>query len=145
MGLGVAMKRLKALYRLANKTDNDPGPDSEDEYDERDSDSEFVDSNFSYIVVNTMPLHLFSNPVAFKRFLRRKNFLPSFDLSAPFSRKSIRAMQAAYVRQTLASCETVHQMVVEPRTAVVDVRNSRRSQCSDRWELIGFFHDKRRQ
>ena len=89
MGLGVAMMRLKALYRLGNETDYDPDPDSEDECDESDSDSGFVDSNFSYIVVNTMPHHLLSNPVAFKQFLRRKNFRPSCDLSGPFSRKSI--------------------------------------------------------
>ena len=98
MGLGVAMKRLKAHYRLANDTYYDAGPDSEDEYDERDSDSEFVNSNFSYIVVNTMPHHLLSHPVAFKQLLRRKIFRPSFDLSGPFSRKPIRAMQAGHVR-----------------------------------------------
>ena len=129
---------MKALYSLENETDYDPDPDSEDKYDESDSDSEFVDSNFSYIVVNTMPHHLLLNSVAFKQFLRRNNFRLSFDLSGPFSRKLILAMQAAHVRQTLASCEKVHQVVQEPRTAVVDIRNLRTWQCGDQWELFGF-------
>ena len=70
MGLDVVMRRLKAHYKWANETDYDPDPDSEDEYDESNSDSEFIKSgsNFKFIVVNTMPHHLLSNPVAFKQF-----------------------------------------------------------------------------
>ena len=89
MALGVAMKRWKDLYRLTKETDYDPDPDSEDKYDESDSDSEFVDAKFSYIVVNTMSHHLLSNPVTFKQFVKRTNFRTSFDLSGPFSQKSI--------------------------------------------------------
>ena len=122
MGLDVVMRRLKALYKLANETDYNPDPDSVDEYDESDSNSEFAKSeaNFNFIVVNTMPHHLLSNPVAFKQFLKRKNFHPSFNLSGPFSQESIRAMQVVHIRQTLASCEKAHQVVELPRMAVLE-------------------------
>ena len=121
MGLGVVMRRLKALYKLRNESGYDPGPDSEEEYDESDSDSEFAKSgsNLTFIVVNTMPHHLLSNPVAFNQFLKRKNFRPSFDWSGPFSRKSIQALHAAHGKQSSAASQEKHNQVAEESPKVI--------------------------
>ena len=121
MTLDAATKRLKALYEIAKETDYDPDPDSEDEYDESDCDSQFTEfgSPFAYIVVNTMPHHILSDPAAFKEFLARKNFRPSFDWSGPFSRQSIQALQAEHGRRSPAASDRKHNEAAEESPMVI--------------------------
>ena len=67
MGLGIAMRRLKALFELAEEADYDPDSDSEDgsELSDQESDSntgfEEADIPISYIIVKTIPPQILSD------------------------------------------------------------------------------------
>ena len=109
MGLGIAMKRLKALYRIAHETDYDPDSDSEDESEisagESDSNSQFEETELplSYLVVRTIPHYILSDQAAFNQFLTLRNSIPSFDCSGPFSQKAIEKLQAAHGQHSLVT------------------------------------------
>jgi hypothetical protein len=126
MTLDAAIKRLKVLYELADGTDYDPDSDSEDESEisaeESDCGNQLPETvlPITYFVVNTIPHHVLSNPVAFKRFLKTNNFRPSFDSSGPFSRKSIQALQAAYRQPSPATHEEDRQVAEESPTVIVE-------------------------
>ena len=126
MGLGIAMKRLKTLYKIAQETDYDPDSDSEDDSElsaeESHSDPEFEETDLpiSYFIVRTILHHILSNPVAFNQFLEPRNFIPSFDRSGPFSQRAIEAMQAVHCQQSRVTCGEDSQAVVESPIAIVE-------------------------
>ena len=122
--LDVAIKRLRDLYILANETNYDPDPDSEDESkmsaEESECDTQFIETiPLSYFIVSTIPQHILSDPVAFNRFLKLRNSIPSYERSGPFSRKSIQALQAAYGQGSLASHDK-HSQVAEESTVIAE-------------------------
>ena len=125
MGLGIAMKRLKALYKLAEETDYDPDSESEDESEpcaeESDNNTEFEEDDvpISYFIVRTIPYHILSDPVAFNQFLKSSNSIPSFDRMGPFSRKAIEALQAAHGRQSSAASQEKLNQVAEESAKVI--------------------------
>ena len=98
MGLGIAMKRLKALYKIAQETDYDPDSDNEDESElsakESDSHTEFEETDLpiSYFIVRTIPHHILAELVVFNQFLESKNSIPSFNCSGPFAWRAIEAL-----------------------------------------------------
>ena len=126
MGLGIAMKRLKALYELADETDYDPDSDSEDESEpsaeESDSNTGFEEADIpiSYFIVRTIPHHILADPVAFSQFLESRNSIPSFDRSGPFSRNAIEALQAVHCQQSLVAREEDSLATVEPPATATD-------------------------
>ena len=125
MTLDVAIKRLRDLYILANETNYDPDPDSEDESEFSAKESEY-DTRFtatiplSYFIVSTIPQHILSDPVAFNQFLKLRNSIPSFERSGPFSRKSVEALQAAHGQQSSASNEKHNQVAGESPTVIAE-------------------------
>ena len=135
MGPGIAMKRLKALYKIAKETDYDPDSDSEDESElsakESDSDTEFEETDvpISYFIVRTIPHHILSDQVAFNQFLKLRNSIPSFDRSGPFSWKAIGALQGVHGQQSLVAgtedsqAAAISQMAFAEGVSVVMVDN----------------------